>query len=653
MTGRVRAFAGAGVAGLACLVFLGLASYRHVRYYTGDTPRTYSCYSCHVDGNGGSLLEWVERPTYLSPLMLEVSPDGRRLYATAQDGDAVIEVDLAARTVTRSITVGHRPRDLVITGDGRTAYVSNEWGNSISVVDLDAGRVTRTIPCGNMPSGLSLSRDERTLFVGDWQGDLIQAIDLSSGRVRVDLAGGGSPNELALTPDGSLLLTTNELSYVSSHRGPPRTEVTFVDATTDRPTRRVVFNNAHLIEGVTILPEGDLALVTLVKPKNLLPVLHVERGWTMSNGIGVIDLKSGRATQLLLDEANRFFADPFGVVSTPDGRLAFVSHSGVDQISVIDMAALRRLLRGMDDQARQQAGLRLDLSTQFVIKRIPTAANPKGMVVAPDGKRLYVAERLNDSILAIDTASLEPLYRIELQGKERETPRRRGEKLFNSGLRSFQGQFSCQSCHPRNQTDRLQYDFEPDGLGLGVVDNRSLLGIRDTAPYKWNGKNTSLFMQCGIRFSRILTRVDSFRSDELSDLVSFIRSLPDPPNPYRSPDGKLTPSQARGKLLYERTRTKDGQLIPESNRCITCHPPPLYTNRKRADVGSASPTDLVKEFDVPHLTNIYATAPYLHDGKARTLEEIWTLYNAQDTHGVTRDLTNQDLNDLVEYLKTF
>ncbi|MEJ2081981.1 MAG: hypothetical protein P8Y94_07355, partial [Acidobacteriota bacterium] len=332
-----------------------------------------------------------------------------------------------------------------------------------------------------------------------------------------------------------------------------RTSPPFVDATTDRPTRRVVFNNAHLIEGVTILPEGDLALVTLVKPKNLLPVLHVERGWTMSNGIGVIDLKSGRATQLLLDEANRFFADPFGVVSTPDGRLAFVSHSGVDQISVIDMAALRRLLRGMDDQARQQAGLRLDLSTQFVIKRIPTAANPKGMVVAPDGKRLYVAERLNDSILAIDTASLEPLYRIELQGKERETPRRRGEKLFNSGLRSFQGQFSCQSCHPRNQTDRLQYDFEPDGLGLGVVDNRSLLGIRDTAPYKWNGKNTSLFMQCGIRFSRILTRVDSFRSDELSDLVSFIRSLPDPPNPYRSPDGKLTPSQARGKLLYERT----------------------------------------------------------------------------------------------------
>lgn len=653
MSRRVRAFIEAGVAALICLVFFGFVGYRHVRYYTGDTPRTYDCFSCHVDGNGGGPLEWVERPKYLSPLMMEVSPDGRRLYVTAQDGDSLIEIDLTQRTVTRSIAVGHRPRNLVLTADGQTAYVSNEWGNSISVVDLEAGTVVRTIPCGNMPSGLSLSRDEKTLYVGDWQGDLIQAIDLPSGRVRVDLAGGGSPNELALTPDGSLLLSTNELSYVSSHREPPRAEVTFVDARTDRPTRRLVFDNAHLIEGVTVLPQGDMALVTLVKPKNLLPVLHVERGWTMNNGIGVIDLKSGRATQLLLDEVNRFFADPFGVVSSPDGRLAFVSHSGVNRISVIDTAALRRLVGGMDDQSRRQAGLRLDLSKRFVIKRIPTEANPKGMAVSPDGRRLYVAERLNDSVLAIDLASLEPLYRIELQGREHETPERRGEKLFNSGLRSFQGQFSCQSCHPRNQTDRLQYDFEPDGLGVGVVDNRSLLGIRDTAPYKWNGKNTSLFMQCGIRFSRILTRVDSFRPNELSDLVSFIRSLPNPPNPHRSPDGKLTQSQARGKLIYERTHTKDGQSIPESNRCITCHPPPLYTNRKRADVGSASPTDLEKEFDVPHLTNIYATAPYLHDGKARTLEEIWTLYNANDTHGVTRDMTNQDLNDLVEYLKTF
>ena len=56
--------------------------------------------------------------------------------------------------------------------------------------------------------------------------------------------------------------------------------------------------------------------------------------------------------------------------------------------------------------------------------------------------------------------------------------------------------------------------------------------------------------------------------------------------------------------------------------------------------------------DVPQLTNIALTAPYLHDGSARTLEEIWTVFNPKDTHGVTNDLQKDELNDLIEYLKT-
>ena len=37
---------------------------------------------------------------------------------------------------------------------------------------------------------------------------------------------------------------------------------------------------------------------------------------------------------------------------------------------------------------------------------------------------------------------------------------------------------------------------------------------------------------------------------------------------------------------------------------------------------------------------------------ADTLEEIWTRFNPYDTHGVTNDMTKDQLNDLIEYLKT-
>ena len=39
-------------------------------------------------------------------------------------------------------------------------------------------------------------------------------------------------------------------------------------------------------------------------------------------------------------------------------------------------------------------------------------------------------------------------------------------------------------------------------------------------------------------------------------------------------------------------------------------------------------------------------------GMAATLEEIWTRFNPYDTHGVTNDMTKDQLNDLIEYLKT-
>ena len=98
--------------------------------------------------------------------------------------------------------------------------------------------------------------------------------------------------------------------------------------------------------------------------------------------------------------------------------------------------------------------------------------------------------------------------------------------------------------------------------------------------------------------------------------------------------------------------TNDGRMIPKENRCTTCHFPPLYTDRRLHDVGTRHPLDTMSKFDVPHLNNIYDSAPYLHNGMADTLEEIWTRYNPYDQHGVTNDMTKDQLNDLIEYLKT-
>jgi len=133
---------------------------------------------------------------------------------------------------------------------------------------------------------------------------------------------------------------------------------------------------------------------------------------------------------------------------------------------------------------------------------------------------------------------------------------------------------------------------------------------------------------------------------------NYICTIPRPPNRYRPLGAQLTPAQRRGKIIFERTVSNDGREIPPNGRCVTCHFPPLYTDRVRHDVGTQERLDRTGNFDVPHLNNIYDSAPYLHNGMAPTLEEIWTVYNPYDRHGVTNDMTKDQLNDLIEYIKT-
>jgi hypothetical protein len=190
-------------------------------------------------------------------------------------------------------------------------------------------------------------------------------------------------------------------------------------------------------------------------------------------------------------------------------------------------------------------------------------------------------------------------------------------------------------------------------MGRNVTNTQSLRDIGETPPFKWNGKNQTVYKQDGMRFSTVLTRTEPFSYRNLDAISSYIMTgIKYPPNILFNPSGKLTEAQIRGKIIFERTKDNFENEIPENNRCITCHPAPYYTNLLPADVSTLAVSDDSMLFDTPHLNNIYASPPYLHDGRAKTLEEIWTIYGQDDKHGLVGDMTKDQLNDLIEYLKS-
>jgi len=273
-------------------------------------------------------------------------------------------------------------------------------------------------------------------------------------------------------------------------------------------------------------------------------------------------------------------------------------------------------------------------------------------LLSRDGKQLYVANRLDDNISLIDPIRNKVVSTIDLGGPKTVNALRRGERLFFTANFAFQGAFGCSNCHIDATVDGLQWDLEPDGFGKDIVDNRLLENLAGTEPFKWNGGNPNMPTECGPRTEKFFFRSQSFSDQELTDLVTFVYSLPYRPNRNRLANGELTAAQERGKAIFERTKSRDGNPIPETNQCGYCHSGPKYTNQKLFDVGTGKVTDRSPLIDVPQLRNVADSAPYLHDGSARSMEEIWTVYNPQDKHGVTNDLKKDELNDLIEYLKT-
>ncbi len=587
---------------------------------------------------------------YANPVDLRVSLDGRRLYIVCQGSDELTVVDAAAKAVIGRIPVGRAPRGIALTKDGKRAYVTNSWSDTVTEIDTAAQRAIRTLPAGFEPSGAALDSNGTSLFVANRIGNDISVVDLESGKETRRLVAGRGPSYMAASADGARIYATHIYPNIGKFRSEPESEITEIDAAHQIVASRARLRNVAGVFQIAISQDGRLGIATQMRPKNLVPLAHVEHGWAFGDSLAVFgEDVGGRVVQMPLDELERYFSLPFGIAIAPDKSKIYLSASSSDEVAVID--AKRLIETALDPNAATFAN-NLSISARYVFAHIHVGRNPRGIALSPDGAILYVCNRLDDTVSIIDTAHRQVTGVIPLGGPETITPERHGERLFYSSRPSFQGQFGCANCHLDSTIDGLQWDLEPDGFGKDIVDNRSLEDIGETAPYKWNGSNPDLQTECGPRTERFFFRSAGFTGQDLEDLVRYVKSIPLRPNRYRPATGELTGSQEHGKTIFERTRRADGSLIPEELRCSFCHSGKFYTNKQVFDVGSGKPTDREPLVDTPQLTNVALTAPYLHDGSARTLEEIWTVFNPKDTHGVTNDLTKDELNDLIEYLKT-
>ena len=207
-----------------------------------------------------------------------------------------------------------------------------------------------------------------------------------------------------------------------------------------------------------------------------------------------------------------------------------------------------------------------------------------------------------------------------------------GRKLFfaTSNHQISSDGRACASCHPDGREDSLTW-----ATPMGPRQTPMLAGrLAKTAPFGWDGKGRSVAAHLDHTFQRLggmgLSR------HEKSALIAYVASLPSP-LPLSSSSRTLV---ARGKKIFHSARAA----------CGTCHAGGTGSDRQLHDVKSAKAIDTQKRFDTPSLKFIAGTAPYFHDGRYRSLDEL--VQGVDGTMGHTAHLSKEDRRALIAYLET-
>jgi YVTN family beta-propeller protein len=572
---------------------------------------------------------------YKNPLGVVVDQDGRRAYVALHGAGTVAVVDLRAGKVLREVAVGKGPCDLALAPG--SLFVACEGEDALARVDLERLKVTGRWPTGQAPRGVAVLPQAGRVFVACHDERCLSAIDLKTGKVSsVPLPGWPERVQLHRDADYPYLLALSQ--------SPGEALVSLVDSTF--PPRVVQTNRLTGVSNARGLASkqgvSSFVLVTHQKPRTRVPATQLSQGWVFTNAVSSfspwgVDTEGQRDNRAkLLDDPVRAQTDPADVVLSPDHRHAFIACAGADTVLVLRTDRFVSANYGpLAPDGHTQDRDDLALTRQYVVARLTTQANPRRLALSGNGRILVAANHLADSLTVIDTASLRVLRHISLGGPALDAARR-GEVLFHSGRMTFQGQFTCASCHPDGGSDGLNWDLPRDGVG-NFLNTRSLLGVRDTAPYGWHGSSPTLADRVAGTL-RTLQRHEPQES-EVADLVAYLRSLDPPrPLPLRKSDQAAV---KRGQALFE------GKA-----RCASCHRGEALHDVTPHDVGTRGPGDAHERFDTPSLRGVARTAPYLHHGRAATLEEVFTRYNPQRRHGAAHLLTRDELADLLAYLNS-
>lgn len=547
------------------------------------------------------------------PIALALVDHGKRLLVANRESGTLALVDTGSHQILTEHPVGRKLSSLAVVGE--RVLVSDEAENEIILLLLKKDRLFEKArrKVGFSPVSVLLSEDGRLASVACLWPRQMYLLDLDQPDRPAKIL------DLPFAPRRQLLVPgTGKVVVADSFAG----GLAVLDLKTQTVESTRTLAAVHNIRGLAVDRRRENLILThqTLHAQGHSNAGDIRSGNLIANNLHLLSLARVfdpladlQATDRLysLGDVEKGAGDPADVVETSDGSV-LVAFAGVNELGI--------------GQPEKVLWNRLDVGQR------PTA------LVLDDNRHLaYLANTFGDSLSVVDIQRQKVLTEIHLGPPIEDknlTPAQRGERLFYDARLSFESWFSCNSCHVDGHTSGRLNDNLSDG-SLGTPKRvLSLLGVKDSGPWAWNGNLTELSQQ--MRNSLKSTMQGKTPTvQQVDDLIAFLHTLPPAPSL----------AQARGKI--DAAALNRGEKLFVRHQCGTCHTPPLYTSPRVYDVGIRDEKGQTR-FNPPSLRGVSQGGPYFHDNRARNLEEVFERFH----HPNNLRLTAEEIRDLLEYLRS-
>ncbi len=594
----------------------------------------------------------AEIPCGLEPVSVQARTRDE-VWVACQLSDSVAIVDVAARRVVDTLRVVDEPSDIVFAGG--KAFVTAGASDRVSVFDA----VTRA-PLGTVSI---FGKDPRALAVSP-DGTRVYAVVQRSGNGTTVLpAGVQAPppptnGSLPAAPaQGIIVRADNPVWAGQIPYTLPDHDVAQINVATLAVTRyfqAVGTTNT----GIAVHPTtGDL-WVANIEARNLVRFEPNLRGHAIDSRLTRIttgvtptvtafDLNAGMDYTTLPNPAGLAvaLAEPFGVAIDAAAGRVYVAAHGTDRIGVVDFAGVV--------QARIEIG-----STPGSTVNTRQKRGPRALALHPSLGRLYVYNRLSDTLAVVDTATQTVLSEAPIHTVDPlPLAHREGRKFLYDAKLAGNGTMSCASCHIDGDIDGIAWDLgDPSGsmqpgpvqpfpfsVGItafhpmkGPMTTQTLRGLAGTGLLHWRGDRSN-FQAFNGAFASLLGGTTLAPAD-MNDYAAYVLTLAHPPNPNQLLDRSLRTlpannNESAGRAAFLQNITTFP--IPGGASCNTCHTLPTGTNGL---VVNGNVLQEPQQMKVPQLRNMYrkvgfqrTAAPqksgfgFTHDGAIDTIATFLAL----------------------------